>query len=44
MRNLLTTIKFLNSMIAINAVLKGKLILQPVKLPVLKGMLPYSKQ
>ena len=44
MRNPLTAIKFLNSVIQINAVLKGKLILQPVKLPVLKGMLPYIKQ
>lgn len=37
------TIKLLYAVTQLTAVLNGKIILQPVKLPVVKGMVPYSK-
>jgi hypothetical protein len=44
MRTFFSAIQFLNTAILqIAAVLKGKLISQPVKLPAATGMIPYLK-
>jgi hypothetical protein len=45
MSTFLTAIQLVNTVVLqIAAVLNGKLVLQPVKLPEVTGMVPYNKQ